>query len=129
MAREHPSTDPSDKRTRTPRGSRRASTAAKRTADVPADCANKPEPLCGDGNDLAADLNYNEARTALELSLAELQASDLDIEAMTGLYKRAEAYASRCEQVLHQIEQEVLLWKGDAADAPIAPYQPSTNHD
>ena len=124
MAREHPCTVPSDKRTRTTRGSRRSSTAAKRTADVPGDSAHKPGSLCSDGNDLAADLNYNEARTALELSLAELQASDLDIESMTGLYKRAESYARRCEQVLQQVEQEVLLWRGDEADASIVPYQP-----
>ena len=73
---------------------------------------------------IAAGLNYNEARTALELSLAELQASDLDVEAMAALYRRAEAYAERCEQLLNQVEQEVLLWTGDDPKAMPTAYVP-----
>ena len=71
-----------------------------------------------------SDLNYSEARTALELSLAQLQASDLDVEAMAGLYQRAEAYAERCEQLLNQVEQEVLLWSSNDPTAPPLPYAP-----
>lgn len=63
--------------------------------------------------DPVQDLSYGEARTALELSLAELQATDLDVEAMVGLYRRAEAYAQRCEQLLNQVEQEVQVWSSD----------------
>lgn len=73
---------------------------------------------------VAAGLSYNEARTALELSLSELQASDLDVEAMAGLYRRAEAYAERCEQLLNQVEQDVLLWTGNDPKATPAAYAP-----
>jgi exodeoxyribonuclease VII small subunit len=79
------------------------------------------EPRPGD---VAADLSYSEARTALDLTLAELQATDLDVEAMSGLYRRAEAYATRCEQLLSQVEQDVALWNGDNPDAPPTPYAP-----
>lgn len=70
----------------------------------------------------AGDLSYSQARTALELVLAELQASDLDVEAMIGLYRRGEAYARRCGTILDQVEQEVLLW--DGLNDPDAPPQP-----
>ncbi len=60
----------------------------------------------------AADLSYSQARTALELVLAELQASDLDVEAMAGLYRRGQAYAERCEAILERVEREVLVWDG-----------------
>lgn len=73
---------------------------------------------------LAAELSYSEAHTALELTLAELQASDLDVEAMVGLYRRGEAYANRCEAVLKQVEQEVSLWSSDDPDATPTPYSP-----
>lgn len=63
--------------------------------------------------DPVQNLSYAEARTALELCLAELQATDLDVEAMVGLYRRAEAYAQRCEQLLNQVEQEVQVWSSD----------------
>lgn len=58
----------------------------------------------------AADLSYNEAHTALQLTLAALQSNDLDVEEMTGLYRRARTYLERCEAVLSSVEQEVLLW-------------------
>jgi exodeoxyribonuclease VII small subunit len=29
---------------------------------------------------------------------------------MAGLYRRAEAYANRCERVLETVEQEVIEW-------------------
>lgn len=74
--------------------------------------------------DVAADLSYNEARTALDLTLAELQASDLDVETMTGLYRRAEAFARRCEQLLEQVEQDVALWDSDNPQAEPQPYTP-----
>ncbi|KMM16688.1 exodeoxyribonuclease VII small subunit [Synechococcus sp. GFB01] len=79
----------------------------------------EPDPV-----DVAADLSYRESRTALDLTLAELQASDLDVEAMSGLYRRAEAYARRCEQLLDQVEQDVALWSSDNPDATPIPYAP-----
>ena len=69
------------------------------------------------------DLSYNEARTALDLALAQLQASDLDVEAMAGLFQRAQGYARRCEALLEQVEQEVALWNSTAPDEPPQPYQ------
>jgi exodeoxyribonuclease VII small subunit len=62
---------------------------------------------------------------ALELVLAELQTSDLDVEAMTGLYRRGLAYAQRCGAILDQVEQEVLIW--DGLDNPDSPPQPSVD--
>ena len=68
---------------------------------------------------IGADLSYNEAHTALQLALAALQATDLDVEAMTGLYRQARAYLDRCEAVLAHVEQEVMLWhEGEIAVVP-----------
>jgi exodeoxyribonuclease VII small subunit len=55
-------------------------------------------------------LSYRDAQTALELTLAELQSSELEVEEMAGLYRRAEAYANRCELVLESVQQEVIQW-------------------
>ena len=60
----------------------------------------------------AADLTYNEAHTALQLTLAALQANDLDVEQLTDLYRQARTYLERCDTVLSAVEQEVLLWDG-----------------
>jgi len=92
----------------------------------PSKDSSPPPPAAGErhfGDDGgAADLSYSQARTALELVLAELQASDLDVEAMIGLYRRGQAYARRCGAILDQVEQEVLVWDGlddpDAAPLP-----------
>ena len=56
-------------------------------------------------------LSYQEANTALELTLAKLQSSELEVEEMAGLYRRAEAYAARCQVVLEQVAQEVVEWE------------------
>lgn len=55
-----------------------------------------------------AELTYSQALTALELSLAQLQSEDLEVEKMAELYKRAVAYGDHCEAVLQRVEQEVL---------------------
>jgi exodeoxyribonuclease VII small subunit len=55
-------------------------------------------------------LSYRDAQTALELTLAELQSSELEVEEMAGLYRRADAYANRCELVLESVQQEVIEW-------------------
>jgi exodeoxyribonuclease VII small subunit len=75
-------------------------------------------------NGVAADLNYNEARTALELTLAELQSANLDVETMAGLYQRAQGYANRCQTVLDAVEQQVMLWDSSDPKAKPEPYQP-----
>lgn len=72
--------------------------------------------------EVAADLRYGEARAALELVLGQLQASDLDVEAMADLYRRGLAYLQRCEAVLQQVEQQVLIW--DGLEQPDQPPQP-----
>jgi exodeoxyribonuclease VII small subunit len=64
--------------------------------------------------EVAADLNFRQAQTALELALSQLQASDLDVEAMADLYRRAGIYADRCERLLVQVEQEVMQWDPDS---------------
>lgn len=60
------------------------------------------------------DLSFNEARTALELAMAKLQSSDLEVEEMASLYRRAEAYAERCRAVLESVEQDVIEWETPA---------------
>ncbi len=68
---------------------------------------------------IANDLSYAEARTALDLALAQLQATDLNVEAMAGLFQRAQSYARRCETLLAEVEQQVLLWNStDPSSAP-----------
>jgi exodeoxyribonuclease VII small subunit len=88
----------------------------------------KPRQTSGTGEQnaaatAAADLTYNEAQTALQLTLAALQANDLDVEEMTGLYRRARAYIERCESVLASVEQELLLW--DDSNEAVGPMSES----
>lgn len=61
------------------------------------------------------DLSFNEARTALELAMAKLQSSELEVEQMADLYRRAEAYADRCQAVLKTVEQNVIEWETTAS--------------
>ncbi len=75
-------------------------------------------------DDTANDLSYAEARTALDLVLAQLQATDLDVEAMAGLFQRAQSYVQRCETLLAETEQQVLLWDSSDAGSPPVPYTP-----
>lgn len=63
-------------------------------------------------------LRYQEARTALELAMAQLQSPDLEVEEMAGLYRRAEAYAERCAAVLGQVEQDVIEWDAASEAGP-----------
>lgn len=96
-------------------------TATQRQGEAAREQAAEPhEPE----EDIASQLSFREAQTALELSLAELQAADLDVEQMAGLYRRANRYAERCEQLLQQVEQEVLQWDPRQPLDPPHPYQP-----
>lgn len=70
------------------------------------------------------DLNFREAQTALELCLAQLQASDLEVEAMATLHRRAQAYANHCVKLLEKVEQEVQIWDPEQPEQPAKPYQP-----
>jgi exodeoxyribonuclease VII small subunit len=72
----------------------------------------------------AAELSFRQAQTALELTLSELQTHDLDVEAMASLYRRAQAYADRCEALLEQVEQEVMQWTPETPDQPPQAFQP-----
>lgn len=60
-------------------------------------------------------LSYQEASTALELALSQLQSSELEVEQMAGLYRRAQAYADRCEVLLELVEQEVVEWEAKSS--------------
>ncbi len=73
---------------------------------------------------VARDLSFREAQTALELCLAQLQDEELDVEAMADLYRRALAYAERCESVLQQVEQQVMQWDASQPDLAPTPYAP-----
>jgi len=90
--------------------------ARPRSTDSPTP-PGKSSPTKTDGVD---DLSYRQARTALDLTLAELQGGDLEVEAMADLSRRAQKYAERCEAVLDQVEQEVMQWDPDypAQDPP-----------
>jgi len=73
---------------------------------------------------IGLDLSYSEAQTALELTLAQLQASDLPVESMAELYLRARGYAQRCEQLLNQVEQSIALWDPEQPDDKPKPLEP-----
>ena len=73
---------------------------------------------------LPQELSYSEALTALELALAQLQSSDLPVEAMAELYQRARSYADRCEQVLQQIEQTIEQWNPEQPDTTPTRFDP-----
>jgi hypothetical protein len=68
-----------------------------------------------------ADLTYNEAHAALQLTLAALQANDLNVEELTDLYRQARTYLERCDTVLSTIEQEVLLWDDAHQEGAVVP--------
>jgi len=53
-------------------------------------------------------LNYSQARTAMDLAIAQLQSEDLEVEQMATIYRRALACADRCEQLLAAVELEVV---------------------
>lgn len=90
--------------------------AAAETAPSPREGEAPSEDWLAD----IARLSYQEARTALELALAQLQSSALEVEEMAGLYRRAQAYAERCEAVLQHVEQDVIQWDPQTL-APPAP--------
>ncbi|MFN6132461.1 MAG: exodeoxyribonuclease VII small subunit [Synechococcaceae cyanobacterium] len=83
-----------------------------------------PEPAKPEWREGVDDLSFREAQLALELVLSQLQASDLDVEAMVELHRRGQAYAERCETLLQQVDQEVRLWDPDDPDAAARPYLP-----
>ena len=98
------------------RGTSRSSKTTSKTADKAAGDSTGLDP-----NWLAdvEGLSFQDARTALELAMAQLQSDALEVEEMAGLYRRAEAYARRCEAVLQQVEQQVIQW--DAETTPPSP--------
>lgn len=105
-----------------PRSRSSRTTAAATTANAASSAeAGAPSPGAPDADWLAtvAELSFQEARTALDLAMAQLQSETLEVEEMAGLYRRAEAYARRCEAVLQQVEQEVIQW--DDKGAPPSP--------
>jgi exodeoxyribonuclease VII small subunit len=113
-----------DTNERRPRQSSR-STSRSTTRSTAASNAEPPAPSASsDQGDPLEQLSYREAQTALERSLAELQAEDLDVEGMTELYRRACAYAQRCDTLLRSVEAEVLLWDPDQPDAQPQPFNP-----
>ncbi|WP_216915097.1 MULTISPECIES: exodeoxyribonuclease VII small subunit [unclassified Synechococcus] len=102
------------------------SSPRSRASAQPADDASSQD-AAGEGNDVndvAQDLSFREAQTALELCLAQLQDQDLDVESMAGLYRRALAYAERCEAVLARVEQQVMQWDPGQPDLAPTPYAP-----
>ncbi|MFM1800598.1 MAG: hypothetical protein RLZZ117_2876 [Cyanobacteriota bacterium] len=70
------------------------------------------------------EMTYREAQAALEQSLVELQAEDLDVERMTEVYQRACAFADRCDTLLQAVEAQVLQWDPDQPDRPPQPQSP-----
>ncbi len=68
----------------------------------------KPAEAANEWAKTIAGLSYHQARTAMDLAIAQLQADDLEVEQMADLYRRALACAERCEQVLAAVEQEVI---------------------
>ncbi|MCT0208341.1 exodeoxyribonuclease VII small subunit [Synechococcus sp. CS-1332] len=85
---------------------------------------SEPESSPSSAANVAADLSFREAQTALELCLAQLQDQELDVESMADLYRRALAYAERCESVLQQVEQQVMQWDPTEPELAPTPYVP-----
>ena len=73
------------------------------------------KPSADDWRAAVESLSYREAQTALELAMARLQSSELEVEEMADLYRRAEAYAERCQAVLAGVEQQVIEWDASSA--------------
>ena len=70
-------------------------------------------------------LSYAEAEQALEATLKKLQAEDLPLEQLPGLYAEALALEQRCRMVLDQVIQDVqLLDPASLSLAPLAPPSP-----
>jgi exodeoxyribonuclease VII small subunit len=70
-------------------------------------------PISKNNNDdewiaTVAGLNYSQARTSMDLAIAQLQSEDLEVEQMATLYRNALACADRCEQLLAAVELEVV---------------------
>ncbi len=101
-----------------PKSSPRSSASAQPADDLAS------QDFAAEGNDVAQDLSFREAQTALELCLAQLQDQDLDVESMADLYRRALAYAERCEAVLAQVEQQVMQWDPGQPELAPTPYTP-----
>ena len=80
----------------------------KRNAKAKA--GGSPEAIDPQWLEEVQQLSYRDAQTALELTLAQLQSAELEVEEMAGLYRRAEAYADRCQAVLDGVQQEVTEW-------------------
>jgi exodeoxyribonuclease VII small subunit len=72
----------------------------------------------------ASEMTYRQAQSALDLTISQLQSNELDVEAMTSLYRRAEAYADRCDALLQEVEQEVMQWDPARPDDPPNPFPP-----
>jgi len=83
-----------------------------------------PDAWADEATEGVTDLSFRQARTALDLTLAELQASDLEVETMATLYRRAQLYADRCEAVLRQVEQDVMQWDPQDPTADPTPLPP-----
>lgn len=105
------------------RGRARAAESSEPTESTKPNKSNEPTEPTEPGNG-AEDLSFRQAQAALELCLAKLQASDLDVEAMGELHRRAESYVQRCEQLLEQAEQDVMQWDPVHPDAPPATLAP-----
>jgi exodeoxyribonuclease VII small subunit len=105
------------------------STRSSRPASAP-DAADNPQARraevaeAQEETNVADELSFREAQTALELCLAQLQDQDLDVETMADLYRRAQTYADRCDAVLRQVEQEVMQWDPAQPDSAPTPYAP-----
>lgn len=108
-------TDESDPKGRAP-GTRAARSRAPKTIQTAedsernVDAASQHTRSPSDKEPIPGDLSYQQARTALDLLIAQLQASDLQVEEMLALYRRAHAYADHCEAVLQRVDQDVIEW-------------------
>lgn len=90
-----------------------------------------PQAACPEGSelahgetDIADELTFEQAQAALELALAQLQSSDLEVEQMASLHRRAQSYARRCELLLETVEQEIMQWDPTQPDQPPHPFSP-----
>ncbi|MFM7733791.1 MAG: exodeoxyribonuclease VII small subunit [Cyanobium sp.] len=100
----------------------RRDTRATEQQDAPESPEAPREEQPADGG--ASEMSYRQAQSALDLTISQLQSGDLDVEAMASLYRRAEAYADRCEALLEEVEQVVMQWDPAQPDQPPSPFPP-----
>jgi exodeoxyribonuclease VII small subunit len=69
-------------------------------------------------------LDFEQALSALEQLVGELEAGDQPLEQALASFERGVALTRRCQAALRAAEQKVEILSKDSADAPLEPFEP-----